>query len=291
MAITATLVKELREKTNVGMMECKKALTETQGDIDAAIKLLRERGIAKADKRANREATEGLVVTAINETNDRGVLIELNCETDFVAKNDQFQTFANDLAQTLLASEAKDLESALNLPKEESTLGDLIKAKVLEVGENLQLSQYTSFQVEHGQTGAVGSYIHLGRKIGVLVELNCQKPETSTQPSFQDTLKDLSLHIAATNPQGLNREDIPADLIESEKDIFRKQLLDQGKPENIIDKILVGKLDKFYSENCLLEQGFIKEPDQKITDWLTLQAKDLGETFSIKQFQRFQVGS
>jgi len=286
--ITASLVKELRETTGVAMMECKKALTETNGDIEAAVKLLREKGQAKADKKASREAKEGIIAAELSADGKSGILVELNCETDFVAKNENFQAFVSDVAQTVLASDAADLEAAFALSKGEETLEQFIKTKVLEMGENLQLRRFTKYAAE-GE-GAIASYIHLGGKTGVLLEVGAEKAESASSDAFKELVKDLTLHIAAANPAGLQREDIPAELVEAEKDIFRKQMEGQNKPADIIDKIIEGKLGKFYSEQCLLEQGFIKDPDTTIKALLEAKGKEAGDTFTVRRFTRFGLG-
>ena len=286
--ITASLVKELREKTGVAMMECKNALKETEGDIDAAIKILRERGEAKAEKKASRDANEGIIVAALAESGKSGVLVEINCETDFVAKNENFQAFVGEVAATVLASDVTDLEAAKALPKGDETLEGFIKTKVLEMGENLQFRRFERLTL-NGE-GAVASYIHLGGKVGVLIEVSAEKAETASSDAFKDLVKDLTLHIAATSPAGLKREDIPAELVESEKDIFRKQMEGAGKPADILDKIIEGKLGKFYSERCLLEQGFVKEPDTSIKSLLEANGKELGDTITVNSFLRFGLG-
>lgn len=286
--ITASLVKELREKTGVAMMECKNALKETGGDIDAAIKILRERGEAKAEKKASRDANEGIIVAALAESGKSGVLVEINCETDFVAKNENFQAFVGEVAATVLASDVTDLEAAKALPKGDETLEGFIKTKVLEMGENLQFRRFERLTL-NGE-GAVASYIHLGGKVGVLIEVSAEKAETASSDAFKDLVKDLTLHIAATSPAGLKREDIPAELVESEKDIFRKQMEGAGKPADILEKIIEGKLGKFYSERCLLEQGFVKEPDTSIKSLLEANGKDLGDTITVNSFLRFGLG-
>ena len=286
--ITASLVKELREKTGVAMMECKNALKETEGDIDAAIKILRERGEAKAEKKASRDANEGVIVAAIDESGKSGLLVEVNCETDFVAKNENFQAFVTDIANTVLASDAADLDAALALPKEDGSLEQFIKTKVLEMGENLQFRRFERLSLD-GE-GAVASYIHLGGKVGVLIEVGTGNAATAQADGFKDLVKDLTLHIAATSPAGLKREDIPADLVESEKDIFRKQMEGQNKPADILEKIIEGKLGKFYSERCLLEQGFVKDPDTAVKALLEAKGKELGDTITINNFLRFGLG-
>ncbi len=286
--ITASLVKELREQTGAGMMECKNALKETEGDIPAAIKYLRERGDLKAAKKADRAAKEGVVAAQISEDGKSGILVEVNCETDFVARNENFQAFVDEVASTVAASDAQDLEAALALPKGDQTLEGYIKTKVLELGENLQFRRFERLNVS-GE-GAVASYIHLGGKVGVLIAVNAEKAESASNDAFRDLVKDLTLHIAASAPAGLGREDIPADLVDAEKDIFRKQMEGQNKPADILEKIISGKLGKFYSEHCLLEQGFVKDPDTTIQGLLEAQGKEVGDTLAIDRFVRFQLG-
>lgn len=286
--ITASLVKELREQTGAGMMECKNALKETEGDIDAAIKYLRERGDLKAAKKADRAAKEGVVAAQISEDGKSGILVEVNCETDFVARNENFQAFVDEVASTVATSDAQDLEAAMALPKGDQTLEGYIKTKVLELGENLQFRRFERLNVS-GE-GAVASYIHLGGKVGVLIAVNAEKAESASNDAFRDLVKDLTLHIAASAPAGLGREDIPADLVEAEKDIFRKQMEGQNKPADILEKIISGKLGKFYSEHCLLEQGFVKDPDTTIQGLLEAQGKEVGDTLAIDRFVRFQLG-
>jgi elongation factor Ts len=286
--ITASLVKELREQTGAGMMECKNALKETEGDIPAAIKYLRERGDLKAAKKADRAAKEGVVAAQISEDGKSGILVEVNCETVFVARNENFQAFVDEVASTVAASDAQDLEAALALPKGDQTLEGYIKTKVLELGENLQFRRFERLNVS-GE-GAVASYIHLGGKVGVLIAVNAEKAESASNNAFRDLVKDLTLHIAASAPAGLGREDIPADLVDAEKDIFRKQMEGQNKPADILEKIISGKLGKFYSEHCLLEQGFVKDPDTTIQGLLEAQGKEVGDTLAIDRFVRFQLG-
>ena len=286
--ITASLVKELREQTGAGMMECKNALKETEGDIAAAIKYLRERGDLKAAKKADRAAKEGVVAAQISEDGKSGILVEVNCETDFVARNENFQAFVDEVASTVATSDAQDLEAAMALPKGDQTLEGYIKTKVLELGENLQFRRFERLNVS-GE-GAVASYIHLGGKVGVLIAVNAEKAESASNDAFRDLVKDLTLHIAASAPAGLGREDIPADLVEAEKDIFRKQMEGQNKPADILEKIISGKLGKFYSEHCLLEQGFVKDPDTTIQGLLEAQGKEVGDTLAIDRFVRFQLG-
>ncbi len=286
--ISASLVKELRDKTNAGMMECKNALKETEGDVDAAIKFLRERGAIKAAKKADREAKEGIVSANIDAESRSGVLVEVNCETDFVAKNDNFKTFVSELTNAVAGSDASDVESASSISKDEGSLDDFVKAKVIELGENLQFRRMVRYDVEG--SGVVASYIHLGGKVGVLLEVNCGKAESASNDSFRELVKDLTLHIAASSPAGIGRDEISSDLVEAEKDLFRKQMEDSDKPPEIMEKIIEGKLGKFYSTVCLLEQGFIKDPDQTISDLLAAKGKDLDDELTVRRFARFGVG-
>lgn len=286
--ITASIVKELRDKTNAGMMDCKKVLTETNGDIEASIKLLRERGIAKAGAKADREANEGIITARVNSAASTGILLEVNCETDFVSKNENFQIFVAAIADKLAGANAADHAAALAVPLGESTLEDFVKVKVVELGENLQFRKYVRFDAAPG--GVVASYIHLGGKVGVLLEVGTSNSAVASQPAFQELIKDLTLHIAACAPKGLSRNDIPEAIVNAEKDIFRVRLIEQGKPENIIENILKGQIAKFFAESCFLEQGFVKDPEVTITQLLEQKGKELGDTLSVTRFVRFGLG-
>ncbi len=286
--ITAAIVKELRDKTSAPMMDCKKVLTETNGDLEASIKLLRERGIMKSAKMADRAATEGVITARINADASSGLLMELNCETDFVSKNESFQAFVGDIADALAASAAADLDAALAHSHGEQSIDDTIKAKVGEVGENLQFRKYVRFNAASG--GVVASYIHLGGKVGVLIEVGTTKAESKSSDSFKELIKDLTLHIAACAPKGLSREDIPQSVVDNELDIFRTRLAAEGKPENIIENILKGQIGKFFAESCFLEQGFVKDPDTKISALLEAKGKELGDTLTVTRFVRFGLG-
>ena len=286
--ITASIVKELRDKTNAGMMDCKKVLTETNGDIEASIKLLRERGIAKAGAKSDRAANEGIISARVNDAATSGILLEVNCETDFVSKNENFQAFVAGISDKLAGTDAKDHAAALAVPHGESTVDDFVKAKVLELGENLQLRKYVRFDASPG--GVIASYIHLGGKVGVLLEVGTAKPETASSDAFQELIKDLTLHIAASAPKGLSRDDIAQDIVDAEKEIFRVRLLEQGKPENIIDNIIKGQLGKFFAESCFLEQGFVKDPDVTVIQLLEQKSKELGDTLTVTRFVRFGLG-
>ena len=286
--ITASIVKELRDKTNAPMMDCKRVLTETNGDLEASIKLLRERGIMKSAKMSDRAANEGVITARVNADANSGLLLEVNCETDFVSKNESFQEFVGGLADTLAASGAHDLEAALALQNGDQTIEDSIKAKVGEVGENLQFRKYVRFDAAAG--GVVASYIHLGGKVGVLIEVGTTKPESRGTGTFKELIKDLTLHIAACAPKGLSRDDIPQAVVDNELDIFRVRLEAEGKPANIIENILKGQIGKFFAESCFLEQGFVKDSDIKISALLEAKGKELGDTLTVTRFVRFGLG-
>jgi len=286
--ITATLVNDLRKKTNAGMMDCKRALEETKGDLEAAVTLLREKGIAKAGSKADRAANEGVITARISDDAKAGILLEVNCETDFVSKNENFQGFVASLADSLIASQPADHAAALQAQFNGLSVEDAVKAKVAEVGENLQFRKYVRFEVQ-GE-GVVASYIHMGGRVGVLIEVGAGNAETAATAGFRELVKDLTLHIAAAAPRGLSREDIPAEVVEAEKSIFRVQLADSGKPANIIENIINGKIGKFFSESCFLEQGFVKDPDTTIAKLLEAKGKELGDTLTVRRFVRFGLG-
>lgn len=272
--ISASLVKELREETGVGMMECKRALVDAGGDKQKAVKLLRERGMAIAGKKASRTANQGVVAARIEPK--LGVMIEVNCETDFVARNEKFQAFVGRL-----------LDRAREVPGDlAEAVKDEVAAKIAEIGENIIVRRNIRYAVTG--PGIVAGYIHLGGKVGVLVEVGCQKPETERAEAFREMVKDITLHIAACNPSYLVRQDVPADTLKSEREIYAKQV--QNKPANIIDKIVDGKMVKFYSQVCLVEQGFVKDPEKTVAELLAAKGKELDDTIAIRRFVRYQVG-
>jgi elongation factor Ts len=277
MAITTSMIKELRDTTSMGISDCKKALEETEGDFDAAIKVLREKGAAIATKRASKEANEGVIASNVTDDAQSAALIEVNCETDFVTRNEDFQAFVEDLRQASLNFETDQMADGVK---------DQVESKMASIGEKILFRRNVKWTVEG--TGAITSYIHMGGKVGVLVEVACEKSETITNPVFQELAKDLTLHVAAAAPEYLTRDEVPAETVEGEQEIFRKQL--EGKPENIIDKILIGKTNKFYSQICFIEQGFVKEDKISITDLLGEKGKELGDTLTVKRYVRYQLG-
>ena len=287
--ITASAVQELRKITNAGMMACKKALTETDGDLDAAVKILREKGIVKSAGRADRETSEGLIAANVSDSGDTGVLVEVNCETDFVAKNEGFGAFVSDITSTISASDASDAEAATALSFQDGTVQDALGAKFSELGEVIKVKQVTRYNLDGN--GSIASYIHMGGKVGVLLELGAENADTAANEAFQGLARDICLHIAALNPAGLTRDDLDASTIEEENEINRKQLEAEGKPAEIIDKILIGKINKFSSESCLIDQAFVKDDKTSVKQHIAAVGKEIGDTLTIRRYARFNIGA
>jgi elongation factor Ts len=273
MAVTAQMVKELREKTGAGMMDCKKALTETDGDMDKAIDFLREKGIAKAANKADRIAAEGLtsVVTAGNDA----VILEVNSETDFVAKNEGFQTLVQELAAHLLKNKPATVEEAIAQTMENgATVADHINAAIAKIGEKLSLRRFAI--VSKTDNDAFGAYIHMGGRISVLTVL-----EGTTEES---AAKDISMHITALRPKYVSRDQVSSEEVEHERQVLTQQALNEGKPENIVAKMVEGRLGKYFEDVCLLDQTFVKNPDQKVRQFV----ESKGAT--VREFVRYEVG-
>lgn len=271
-------IKELRERTGAGIMDCKKALQETNGDIEAAIEYLREKGIAAAAKKAGRIAAEGKVNVLITEDRKKGVILEVNSETDFVAKTDNFNSLLDNLSNHLLQSNANTVEEVLAeswFLDDNKDVNTVIKEAIANIGENLNLRRFKRYQTD----GFLYDYIHMGGKIGVIVDFAAENTEEN-----QLVAKDIAMHIAASAPEYVERSQVPADVVEKEKNIYKEQMLNEGKPEHVIDKIVVGKLDKFYSEICLLEQAFVKDTDKTVGQVL----EDSG--LKVNAFTRFELG-
>ncbi|MBD8025742.1 elongation factor Ts [Ureibacillus sp. Re31] len=273
MAITAQLVKELREKTGAGMMDCKKALVQTDGDIEAAIDFLREKGLSSAAKKADRIAAEG--TTYVLTEGNEAVILEVNAETDFVAKNEKFQVLVGELAKQILAAKPESVEAALELTNAEGVkIADQISTAVATIGEKITLRR---FEVKtKTDNDAFGSYLHMGGKIGVLVVL-----EGSTN---EEAAKDVAMHIAAINPKYVSRDEVSQEEVAHERKILTEQALNEGKPENIVAKMVEGRLGKYFEEICLLDQTFVKNSDQKVRDFV----KTTGG--NVTSFVRYAVG-
>jgi len=266
-------VLDLREKTGAGLIDCKRALVDSNGDLDEAISILRKKGVASAAKKAGRNAGEGIIATAISENRSKGILVEVNCETDFVAKNDDFVSFAAEVASDLLHNPGIDLESKRT-------------EQVAKIGENIRISR--SQILEPSGNGLVESYVHTGSKVAVLVSLSSDSNDDLADDAVIAMVKDLCMHIAATSPVCVSREDVPSELVAKEKEIATAQA--EGKPPQAIEKIVQGKLDKYFSNSCLLEQPFVKNPDQSVGELVDSVAKESGLSLKVEQFVRFQVG-
>ncbi|MFS8651839.1 MAG: translation elongation factor Ts [Caldibacillus sp.] len=273
MEITAKMVKELREKTGAGMMDCKKALQATNGDFDKAIDYLREKGIASAAKKADRIAAEG--VTTIKVDGNTAVILEVNAETDFVARNDLFLGYVEDLANHLLKNKPESVDEALEQKMEDgSTVSEFINAAIAKIGEKITLRRFAI--LEKTDNDAFGAYQHMGGRISALTLL-----EGTTD---EDVAKDVAMHVAALNPKYVRREDVPQGEIDHEKEILEKEALNEGKPEHIVEKIVAGRLNKFFEEVCLIEQKFVKDPDLTVSKFVE------SHNATVKTFVRYEVG-
>ncbi len=275
--ITVAMINDLRTRTNAGMMDCKKALIDTQGDMDAAIKILRQKGLAIQVKRADKESKEGIIKAAAAADGKTLAIAEVNCETDFVAKTDRFKAFVADVAKRVLTGDEAVAE----------TMKDDLVALIAATGENLKIRRVARFTASANTR--IESYIHMGGKVGVLVEIACGKPASTGHAAVAELIHDLALQVAAAIPRYVNSSEVPASIVEAEKDVYRKQV--EGKPANIVENILKGKIQKFYSEVCLIDQPFVKEPKQSITQVVTDAAKKAGDTITITRFVRFQLGA
>jgi elongation factor Ts len=286
MEITAQLVKELREKTGAGMMDCKKALAETQGNLDSAVALLREKGIAKAASKEGRATSEGIIAAHIDHANHLGVLVEINCETDFVARTDQFRAFARDLAWHTATSKATDLDSLMaETMSNGKTVIDFVKGTIGSMGENIMVKRFVRFQ----GTSYITNYIHPGDKLGVLVEV-AAPAGSEEKDGFRHFARDIAMQVAATNPKCVRRDELDQALLAAEREIYRHQAINEGKPEKIVDKIADGKLEKWYSEVVLTEQLFVKDNDKSINDLVKEQSATMGGPVQITRFARFRLG-
>ena len=265
--VTASLVKELREKTGAGMMDCKKVLTETDGDMEKAIELLRERGIAKAAKKSGRVAAEGLVEAYISEDGKVGAIVEVNSETDFVAKNDEFKTFVMNVAKQVVEKNPKDVEELLSqeaIFEAGKTVNEALIGKIATIGENLSIRRFVRFESK----GLLEKYIHGDGKIAVLINMTKGDKETA---------KDLCMQIAAARPEFVRREEVPQERVDKEMEILKAQAMNEGKPEQIAEKIVQGRVGKFYEEICLVDQVFVKDSSMKVSDLLKQKDADVAE--------------
>lgn len=284
MAISAQLVKQLRDKTGAGMMDCKKALVESDGDFDKAIEILRKKGASVAAKRAERTASEGIVLTNMTDDNTKGIMVEVNCETDFVAKSDDFVTFSNYILKAVIENEPKDVEALMDLQFEGKSVKEELTNIMGKIGEKIEVSRMV---IEKAESGLVVDYIHHGSKLGVLVRIDGVSEDGKDE--LKDFAKDIAMQVAAMNPSFVNRDEVSEEILNKEKEIYKEVARKEGKPEQILDRIADGKLNKFYQENCLVEQSSIKDNTKSVGDLL----KDFNSKFSseatIKLFHRFHL--
>jgi elongation factor Ts len=304
--ISAQLVKQLRERTGAGMMDCKKALVEAKGDLADAEVVLRKKGIASAGNKESRSAKQGLISASISANGKLGVLVEVNCESDFVARTDDFQTLAAEIAAHIATTKPKhvrleDVTEAeranikahetlydQKFGKDGNTVGEMVKTKIAKLGENIVVSRFSVYEVSGN--GFVGNYIHTGSQIGVLLEVAISNPETPSKEEFKTLVRDLAMQVAAAHPQVVSRGELDPSLVAKELDIQRDRVRTEGKPEKMLDKIAEGRMSKFYEEVCLLEQPFIRENTITVTDLIKTAGVKIGDTVTISRFVRYKVG-
>ena len=288
--ITSQMVKELREMTQAGMMDCKKALVEAEGDMDKAVEWLREKGLAAAAKKAGRIAAEGVVASYITDDAKIGVVVEVNCETDFVAKTDNFINFSKNVAKHIALANPADVDALMNqkfVDDETKTITDLVSEATVSIGEKISIRRFARYETDKG---AVESYIHMGGKIGVLLLVENDNAETIANDTFKTFYHDVALQIAAAKPTYVKKEEVPAENLAKEREILRAQALNEGKPEKIVDKMVDGRIQKYYKEVCLVEQPFVKDGDKSISQLTAEVAKEIGANINIVSFERFERG-
>ena len=278
------MVKELREMTDAGMMECKKALVEADGDMEKAVDVLRTRGLAAAAKKAGRATNEGTVMAIVNDACTTGAVVELNCETDFVGMNEKFKAYAEKIARAAVANKPADLDALKASEVDGETVEAVVADCIHVMGENTQLARVAVVDAQ-----AVSAYIHGGGKIGVLVTFDVEGIDPASE-GFQAYGRDVAMQVAAASPVSASRESVPAEVVEHEMGIYKAQAAESGKPEAIQEKIATGRMEKFYKENCLTEQAFVKNPDQSINQYTDECAKNLGGTIKVTGFVRWALG-
>lgn len=283
MAFTAQDVKTLREMTNCGMMDCKKALTETDGDMDKAVEFLREKGLATAAKKAGRIAAEGLVNASV--FGNVGVVVEINTETDFVAKNADFQKFVSSVAECIAKTNPADVEALKNTKLNDTqTVGEALTEKIATIGENMNLRRFERYE------GVNEAYVHGGGRIGVLVNFKLGDDAKAADETFKAAAKDIAMQIAAVMPRYVKEDEVPAEVVEKEKEILKAQALNEGKPEAIVEKMVGGRIKKFYKEVCLVDQPYIKDGDMSVAQFLKNVGNEIGTTVEVVKFARLEKG-
>lgn len=285
--ITAAMVKQLREMTDSPMMECKKALVEADGDLEAAVDVLRKNGMAKAAKKAGRETNEGAVAAFVSADGTTGALVELSCETDFVGSNAKFTGFATEVAEVVATERPADVEALLALPMANTTVSDELTEMIHVMGENMKISRFSARSVENG---ALASYIHMNGKIGVMVEFSFSKSETASADAFKAFAHDVAMQVAATAPIAAVREDVAQETIDHEVEIYKAQAAESGKPEAIQEKMAIGRLEKFFKGFVLNEQEFIKDSSLTIKGYAEKVSKELGDDIKVVAFDRMVRG-
>ena len=280
--ITAALVKELRDRTSAGMMDCKKALQECEADLEKAIDWLRQKGLSKAAKKAGRATSEGTIARKADDASSAVVLVEIKCETDFVSRGDKFQAFAADLVGRVFASKPAD-DAAL-----QALVGDDLNQQIATLGENMSVGRFACYTVKGN--GVIGSYVHSNGKIGVLVEVNCAKPETAKNPAMHELAKNIAMQVAASGALAIDEKALDPALVEREREVSRQKTLDEGKPANIVEKIVDGRIKKYYQEVCLMYQPYIRDDKVSIADLVKAEGKTLADELKISRFVRLQLG-
>lgn len=291
MAITAAQINELRKSTGAGMLDCKKALEQNDGDFEKSVDFLRTKGLAAAAKKAGRAATEGMVAAFVSDCLKNGVLVEVNSETDFVAKNEKFQAFVADIGRHILSTSPADVAAMLEQPyagDQSKNVQAYLSESISVIGENLQIRRFAKYDVEGD--GLIGSYIHAGGKIGVMVQIACPAVTDANREMLQGFVRDIAMHAAAAGPRYVSRDQVAADVLEREKDIYRAKAKESGKPDAIIEKIIDGQVNKFYAEICLNEQAFVKDTDKTIQQVVKEIGTAAGGAVSIVRFERFVLG-
>jgi elongation factor Ts len=291
MAVTAAQINELRKSTGAGMLDCKKALEETGGDFEKAVDFLRTKGLAAAAKKAGRAATEGMVAAFVSDDLKSGVLLEVNSETDFVAKNETFQAFVASIGQHILATSPTDVEAMLAQTfsgDATKTVQTYVNGSISIIGENIQIRRFAKFDVKGD--GCIGSYIHAGGKIGVLVQIASPAVTAANKDVLQGFVKDVAMHTAAAAPAFVSRDQVPTDVLDREKEVYRAKAKESGKPDAIIEKIIDGQINKYYADICLIEQAFVKDTDKTILQVAKECGAAAGGNVSITRFERFVLG-
>ncbi len=276
------MVKELRERTAAGMMDCKKALEESDGNMDAAIDWLRQKGLSKAAKKAGRATSEGLTALRVNADNTSAALVEVKCETDFVSRGDKFQAFAKSVVDIVYEKNPADSEALAVLTT------DSLNEQISTIGENMTIGRFARWDCSG--PGIIGSYVHSNGKIGVLVEIGCGNADTAKNPKLFELARNISMQVAAASPAALDQSCLDPSLVSREREVYRQKTLDEGKPADRVDKIVDGRIQKFYKEVCLMEQPYIRDDKLSIKDFVTAEGKAMNDTLSVKRFVRLQLG-